>query len=150
MLLEFPRSSAERVERLVLNSEGDLEKVEMRKGQFFGPKCGKLSTWNRRLWSDYLPNYSKECWREWQVQSDDYRASWPVLVIGALSGKSRKITLAHYAFGSLDHIPHSTPCYKEQCITATSFDYNNNLMVLDYSHGCSFCICRNKQTFWKY
>lgn len=44
MLLEFPRSSAERVERLVLNSEGDLEKVEMRKGQFFGPKCGKLST----------------------------------------------------------------------------------------------------------
>ena len=74
--------------------------------------------------------------------------------MGALSGKSlKKITLAvvfHYAFGSPDHIPHSTPCYTEQFITATSFDYNNNLMVLDYSHGCFFRICRNKQTFWKY
>lgn len=32
--LEFPRKWAEKVERLELSSEGCLEKVEMRKGQF--------------------------------------------------------------------------------------------------------------------
>lgn len=54
VLLEIPRSGAERVERLVLNSLRRFRKVEMRKGQFSGPKCGK-SKQKKGQTSDYLP-----------------------------------------------------------------------------------------------